>query len=73
LIGLPIAVAAGAPISTGLLSLDGMLGLRGWQIMYLAEAIPTVAIGIVTFFLLTDKPEQARFLTAEERSWLAAS
>jgi len=72
LIGLPVAVAAGAPISTGLLGLDGMLGLRGWQIMYLAEAIPTVAIGIVTFFLLTDRPEQARFLTAEERNWLAA-
>src|SRR5258708_29102613 len=58
LIGLPIAVAAGAPISTGLLSLDGMLGLWGWQIMYLAEAIPTVVIGIVTLFLLTDRPEQ---------------
>src|SRR5271166_1704366 len=71
LVGLPIAVAAGAPISTGLLGLDGMLGLRGWQIMYLAEAIPTIAIGIATFFVLTDRPEQARFLTAEERSWLA--
>src|SRR5271165_674432 len=56
LVGLPVAVAAGAPISTGLLGLDGLLGLRGWQIMYLAEAIPTIAIGIVTFFLLTDKP-----------------
>src|ERR1700680_4485697 len=72
LIGLPIAVAAGAPISTALLGLDGLLGLKGWQIMYLAEAIPTVAIGIVTLFLLTDRPEQAKFLTAEERAWLAA-
>jgi ACS family tartrate transporter-like MFS transporter len=72
LIGLPIAVAGGAPISTGLLSLDGLLGLRGWQIMYLAEAIPTVLIGIVTFFVLTDRPEQAKFLTAEEKTWLAA-
>ena len=40
LIGLPIAVAAGAPVSTALLGLDGLLGLRGWQIMYLAEGIP---------------------------------
>ena len=40
LVGLPIAVAFGAPISTGLMSLDGLFGLRGWQIMYLAEAIP---------------------------------
>jgi ACS family tartrate transporter-like MFS transporter len=71
LIGLPIAVAAGAPISTGILGLDGMFGLRGWQIMYIAEAIPTILIGIVTLFVLTDRPEQASFLTVEEKTWLA--
>jgi ACS family tartrate transporter-like MFS transporter len=71
LIGLPIAVALGAPISTGILSLDGLFGLRGWQIMYIAEAIPTVLIGVVTLFVLTDRPEQARFLTVEEKTWLA--
>jgi ACS family tartrate transporter-like MFS transporter len=71
LIGLPIAVALGAPISTGILGLDGMLGLRGWQLMYIAEAIPTVLIGVVTLFVLTDRPEQAKFLTVEEKTWLA--
>src|SRR6201996_580601 len=71
LIGLPIAVAGGAPISTAILGLDGLLGLRGWQLMYLAEAIPTVLIGIVTLFVLTDRPEQAKFLPAEEKAWLA--
>src|ERR1700733_1212532 len=71
LIGLPIAVALGAPISTGILSLDGLFGLRGWQLMYIAEAIPTVLIGVVTLFVLTDRPEQARFLTVEEKTWLA--
>ena len=72
LIGLPIAVAAGAPLSTALLELDGLLGLRGWQIMYLAEGIPTFVIGIVTLFVLTDKPEQAKFLTRDEKAWLRA-
>ena len=43
LIGLPIAVAAGAPLSTALLGLDGLFGLRGWQIMYLAEGIPNAS------------------------------
>ena len=71
LIGLPIAVAAGAPISTALLGLDGLFGLKGWQIMYIAEAIPTLLIGIVTLFVLTDRPEQAKFLTAEEKNWLS--
>ena len=45
LIGLPIAVAAARRFPPRLLGLDGMFGLRGWQIMYIAEAIPTVLIG----------------------------
>src|SRR6185437_9752530 len=72
LIGLPIAVAAGAPISTALLGLNGLFGLHGWQIMYIAEGIPTVLIGIVTLFVLTDRPEQAKFLTQPEKDWLSA-
>ena len=71
LIGLPVAVALGAPISTGLLGLVGLLGLHGWQVMYIAEGIPTVLIGLVTLLVLTDRPEQAKFLTAEEKTWLA--
>ena len=52
--------------------LDGWLGQHGWQIMYIAEAVPTLLIGVVTLFLLTDRPEQAKFLTAAEKTWLAA-
>ena len=73
LIGLPFAVAVGAPISTALLGLDGLFGLRGWQVMYIAEAIPTVIIGVITLFVLTDRPEQAKFLSAEERNWLVST
>src|SRR5258708_21346519 len=73
LIGLPVAVAVGAPISTGLLGLDGLFGLRGWQVMYIAEAIPTVVIGGIPFFFLPDRPEQAKFLTTEERNWLVTT
>ena len=71
LIGLPIAVAAGAPISTALLSFEGLFGYHGWQVMYIAEGLPTVIIGILTLFVLTDRPEQAKFLTHEEKTWLA--
>jgi ACS family tartrate transporter-like MFS transporter len=73
LVGLPVAVAIGAPISTSLLELDGLFGLRGWQIMYIAEAVPTVVIGVLTYFVLTDRPQQAKFLTEEERNWLVAT
>ena len=69
-LALPIAVASGAPISTALLGLDGMWGLKGWQLMYILEAIPTVLIGVCVFFYLTDRPEKAQWLSAEERGWL---
>src|SRR5215467_14005929 len=72
LVGLPIAVAFGAPISTGLMSLHGLFGLKGWQVMYLAEGVPTIIIGIATYFVMTNKPQEAKFLTAEERDWLVA-
>jgi ACS family tartrate transporter-like MFS transporter len=72
LVGLPVAVAFGSPVSTALLGLDGLLGLKGWQVMFLAEAIPTVGIGFLTLFVLTDRPSQATFLTIEERDWLVA-
>nr|WP_294523958.1 MFS transporter [uncultured Rhodopila sp.] len=72
LVGLPIAVAAGAPLSTAFLSLDGVFGLRGWQHMYLLEAVPTILIGVVVLVALTDRPEQATFLTAAEKTWLAS-
>jgi len=69
-LALPIAVASGAPVSTALLGLDGFLGLRGWQVMYILEAIPTVLIGVAVFFYLTDRPSGARWLGSQEREWL---
>src|SRR4029077_15304122 len=72
LAGFVVAIAGGAPISTALLSLDGMFNLRGWQIMYIAEGIPTIVVGFATLFIMIDKPEQAKFLTAEEKAWLIA-
>jgi ACS family tartrate transporter-like MFS transporter len=70
-LALPIAVALGAPVSTSLLGLDGLWGLKGWQCMYLFEAVPTILIGVVVFFYLTDRPEKASWLTAEQKAWLA--
>src|SRR2546423_13591 len=70
-LALPVAVATGAPISTALLGLDGLWGLKGWQCMYLFEAIPTVLIGVAVFFYLTDKVNDAHWLLPEERRWLS--
>jgi len=70
-LALPAAVAVGAPMSTGLMELDGLWGLAGWKWMFLAEAVPTVAIGCLLPFILTDRPAHARWLDDGERDWLS--
>lgn len=66
----PIAVAIGSPISAALLELDGLMGYAGWQWMFVIEAIPAVILGVVVFFYMTDRPEQAKWLKDDEREWL---
>ncbi len=71
MMALPLAVAAGAPVSTGILEgLNGAMGLAGWKWMYIAEAIPTVLVGFVILFCITDRPHQAQWLSDDERNWL---
>ncbi|HYB56797.1 MAG TPA: MFS transporter, partial [Alphaproteobacteria bacterium] len=72
-LALPVAVAVGSPLSTALLGLNGLLGLAGWQWMYIAEATPTVLVGIAALYYLTDRPAQAHWLSEEERNWLSAT
>jgi ACS family tartrate transporter-like MFS transporter len=69
----PLSTALGSPLSGMLLQMHGLMGLRGWQWMFLIEAFPAVLLGIVTFFYLTDKPEQAGWLAQDERDWLVAT
>jgi ACS family tartrate transporter-like MFS transporter len=70
MVAIPLSTVIGAPISGELLGLDGLLGLRGWQWLFLLEAAPALLLSIVVFYYLTDRPEQARWLTDEERFWL---
>ncbi len=67
----PIAMIVGAPVSSALLTLDGRLGLQGWQWLFLVEGFPAVILGLLALWVFTDKPEQARWLTTPERTWLA--
>jgi len=72
-LALPVAVMLGAPMSTGLMQLDGLQHLAGWQWVFLAEAVPSVLLGCVVLFVMTDRPAQARWLDDEERAWLVAT
>jgi len=73
-VALPLAVAAGAPLSTSIIAgMDKIWGFAGWQWMFIAEAIPTVIVGFVFFFFVTDRPHQAHWLNDDERSWLVTT
>jgi len=69
LIGVPASLAFGAFVSALILRLD-WLGLKGWQWVFLIEGSPAILLGIVVPFWLTDRPRDAKWLTAEEREWL---
>jgi len=66
------AYVAGGPLSGGLLELDGLAGLDGWQWLFLAEGIPAVALGFVTLRYLDERPVDADWLEPEERAFLTA-
>ncbi|WP_296268150.1 MFS transporter [Pseudomonas sp. UBA6562] len=70
MVAIPAANFIGSPLSGLLLSLDGWLGMRGWHWLFIIEGIPAVLLGVACLFVLTDRPEQAKWLTDEQRSWL---
>jgi len=69
-VSIPLATFIGSPLSVSLLQLDGLLGLRGWQWLFILEGVPTVLLGVVCLFFLTDRPSEAIWLTDAQRSWL---
>jgi ACS family tartrate transporter-like MFS transporter len=69
LLAVPVSLALGAYLSGWLLA-QNWLGLAGWQWVFLIEGAPAVLLGVAVPFLLTDRPNQARWLTPAERDWL---
>jgi ACS family tartrate transporter-like MFS transporter len=61
----------GAPLAGLFLSMDGFMGWHGWQWLFLIEGVPSVILGVVLYFWLTDRPEQAAWLSQQEKTWLA--
>lgn len=60
----------GNPLGAALLKMNGLLGLGGWQWLFLLEGIPSVLLAFVVLYVLPDGPGQARWLTEEEKRWL---
>jgi MFS family permease len=70
MVAIPLAGLIGSPISGAILGMSGVLGLGGWQWIFLLEAAPTLLLGLVAYFWLTDRPEHASWLAPEQRQWL---
>lgn len=60
----------GAPVSTWVMDHVHWAGMPGWRWMFVIEGVPAIIFGVITYFYLTDRPEQAKWLTDEEKNWL---
>ena len=69
----PLSTVLGSPVSGALLEMHGILGLSGWQWMFIVEAAPAIVLGVVVLFYMTDRPEKAKWLSDEERHWLVTA
>lgn len=72
MMSLPLCNMAASPLSTYLLGIDWM-GWPGWRWLFILEAVPSVILGIITPFYLTNRPEDAKWLDDKERSWLVSA
>jgi MFS transporter, ACS family, tartrate transporter len=71
LIGIPIAGILGGPISGFILDHAHWFGLSSWRWLLILEGLPAATLAFLVPFLLPNKPEEARFLTADEKAWIA--
>jgi MFS transporter, ACS family, tartrate transporter len=71
-LAVPISTVVGSPISTLLIQNgDGVWGFdAGWRFMFFVEGLPSILVGFLVLFLLTDRPSKAKWLSAEEREAL---
>jgi ACS family tartrate transporter-like MFS transporter len=67
---IPASYIIGGPISTWVMDNVNWLGISGWRWMFILEGAPAVILGILTFFILTDKPMDAKWLTDKEKTWI---
>ena len=66
-----VASVIAGPLCGGIMEyMDGANGLAGWQWLFLVQGLPASLLGIVAYFYLQDKPEDARWLSASEKKAL---
>jgi ACS family 4-hydroxyphenylacetate permease-like MFS transporter len=73
MIAQPLTIAFGAPLSGLILDRHSAFGIAAWRWLFLVEGLPSAILGIVAYFYLTNRPEDAKWLTPDEKGALARS
>ena len=73
MVTIPLSGVLGAPLSGALLALDGAFGLKGWQLLYILEGVPSIVLAFVIWRVLHDSPAKAPWLSESERHWLSGT
>jgi MFS family permease len=71
LIGIPLASVLGGPISGFILDHAHWFGLSSWRWLLILEGLPAATFAFLVPVLLPSKPAEARFLTTDEKAWIA--
>lgn len=69
---IPVSYIIASPLSTWIMENVGWFGLSGWRWMFILEGVPAVLLGVLTLFVMTERPRDARWLADDEREWLVS-
>ncbi len=72
LAGIPVTSILGSPVSGFILDHVHWLSISSWRWLLILEGVPAVVCGVLTYFLLPNRPAEAKFLNQEEKDWIAA-
>ena len=72
LAGIPVTSILGAPVSGFILDHAHWLNISSWRWLLILEGIPALVGGVLTYFLLSSRPAEAKFLSKEEKDWIEA-
>ena len=73
MVAIPLSNFIGSPLSALLLGLHGLLGLSGWQVLLILEALPAILLGLLCLVWLPNTANNVKWLNQEEKEWLSST